>query len=127
MGQIIEVSRHPFSKGIHHKVHPFLHHLHLDDYVRWNSIGDGWPAYVLSVWSTWGAATLRYFLVPSFSVGVFLVFLLSVKACILLAQLFFQIMVLLGKALHGGSESLNMSLEGGYAWFVSLSIVGGRH
>ena len=35
-------------------------------------------------------------------------------------------MVLLGEALHDGGESLNLSLEGGYAWFVSLNIVGGR-
>ena len=36
-------------------------------------------------------------------------------------------MVLLSEALHGSGESLNLSLKGGYAWFVSLSIVGGCH
>ena len=35
-------------------------------------------------------------------------------------------MVLLGEALHGGGESLNLSLEGRCAWFVSLNIVGGH-
>ena len=34
-------------------------------------------------------------------------------------------MVLLGKAFHGHGESLNLSLEGGGTWFVSLVIVGG--
>ena len=32
-----------------------------------------------------------------------------------------------GEALHGNGESLNLSLEGGRAWFVSLSVVGGCH
>ena len=36
-------------------------------------------------------------------------------------------MVLLGKALYGSGESLNLSLEGDGACFVSLNIVGGRH
>ena len=36
-------------------------------------------------------------------------------------------MVLLGEVLYGNGESLNLSLEGSYAWFVSLNIVGGRH
>ena len=36
-------------------------------------------------------------------------------------------MVLLGEAFYGSDESLNLSLEGGGAWFVSLDIVGGRH
>ena len=66
-------------------------------------------------------------MVPSLNAGAFLVFLLSFKACVLLAQLLFQIMVLLGEALYGSGESLNLSLEGGRAWFVSLSIVGGCH
>ena len=65
-------------------------------------------------------------MVPSLNTGAFLVFLLSVKSYVLLAQLLFQMMVLLGEALHDGGESLNLSLEGGYAWFVSLNIVGGR-
>ena len=36
-------------------------------------------------------------------------------------------MVLLGEVLHGRGKSLNLSLEGGCAWFVFLNIVGGRH
>ena len=36
-------------------------------------------------------------------------------------------MVLLGEALYGNGESLNLSLEGGGAWFFSLNIVGDRH
>ena len=123
MDQVIEVTRHPSSKGIHHKVHPFFHHLHLSDYVRWNRICNRWPARVLSFWSTWGVP----FLVSSLSAGAFLVFLLSVNFCVLLAQVLFQILVLLGEALHGSGESLNLSLKGSRAWFVSLSIIGGRH
>ena len=36
-------------------------------------------------------------------------------------------MVLLGEAFHDSSESLNLSLKGSRAWFVSLNVVGGRH
>ena len=36
-------------------------------------------------------------------------------------------MVLLGKAFHDRGESLNLSLEGGGMWFISLIIIGGRH
>ena len=36
-------------------------------------------------------------------------------------------MVLLGKAFYGRNESLNLSLEGGGTWFVSLIIVGYLH
>ena len=36
-------------------------------------------------------------------------------------------MVLLGKAFYCSGESLNLSLECGDAWFISLNIVGGRH
>ena len=35
-------------------------------------------------------------------------------------------MILLGEAVHGSGESLNLSLEGGLAWFVSLN-VGDHH
>ena len=47
MDQIIEVSRHLSSKGIHHEIHPFLHHLYLSYYMRWNRISDGWVTSVL--------------------------------------------------------------------------------
>ena len=36
-------------------------------------------------------------------------------------------MVLLNEVLHSRSESLNLSLEGNWARFVSLNILGGRH
>ena len=36
-------------------------------------------------------------------------------------------MVLLSQALYGRGESLNLSLESGGTWFVSLNVVGGRH
>ena len=36
-------------------------------------------------------------------------------------------MVLLGEVFYGNGESLNLSLEGGGVWFVSLNIVGGCH
>jgi len=74
-----------------------------------------------------GRCYLPSFLVPSLSAGAFLIFLLNVKPCVLLAQLLFHIMVLLGEALHSSGESLNLSLEGGCAWFISLNIVGGHH
>ena len=37
------------------------------------------------------------------------------------------IMVLLGKTFHGSSEGLNLSLEGGGVWLISLNVVGGDH
>ena len=36
-------------------------------------------------------------------------------------------MVLLGEAFYGRGERLNLSLEGGGTWFVSLIIIDGRH
>ena len=36
-------------------------------------------------------------------------------------------MVLLGEAFHGSGKSLNLSLKGGGAWFISLNIVGCCH
>ena len=83
MDQVIEVTRHPSSEGVHHEVHPFLHHLYLCDYVKWSHICDGWMACILSLWSAWGVATFRPFLVPSLSVGAFLVLILSVKPRVL--------------------------------------------
>ena len=44
--QVIEVTGHSPSKSVHHKVHPFLHHLHLSDYVRWNCDDNGWATHV---------------------------------------------------------------------------------
>ena len=36
-------------------------------------------------------------------------------------------MVLLSEAFYGSGKSLNMSLEGGSTWFISLNIVSGHH
>ena len=36
-------------------------------------------------------------------------------------------MLLRGEALHDSDKSLNLSLEGSCAWFVSLNIIGGCH
>ena len=52
------------------------------------------------------------------------VLLPSSTSCSLLSAF---IMVLLDEAFHGSDESLNLFLEGGGAWFVSLNIVGGCH
>ena len=87
MDQVIEVAGHLSSEGVHHEVHPLLHHLHLHDHLRWTCICGGWATRVLSLWSAWGVATFRPLLIPSFSAGAFLVLLLSVKTRVLLAQL----------------------------------------
>ena len=88
MDQVVEVARHPSSKGVHHKVHLFLHYLHLSNYVRWDRINDGWPASIQLFWFARGIATFRPFFVPSFCTSAFLVFLLGIHHCVLLAQLF---------------------------------------
>ena len=85
MDQVIEVTRHLSSKCVHHKFHPFLHHLQLDHYMRWNCIYHRWVTRVLLLWPARGAATFRPFLVPSFSAGAFLVFLLGIHRHVLLA------------------------------------------
>ena len=100
------------------------HHLHLCNNLGWSYISDVWMAHVLLFWSTWSVTTLRSFLVSSFSIGTFLV-LPSVVPWVPLTQLLFQIVVLLSEALHDCYKSLNLSLEGSWAWFVSLYIVGG--
>ena len=89
MDQVIEVARYPSSEGVHHEVHPFLHHLHLCDHMIWNRICGGWTAHVLSLWSAWGVATFWPFIVPSLSTDAFLILLLSIKPHILLAQFLF--------------------------------------
>ena len=57
MDQVIEVARYPSSKGVHHEVHPFLHHLHLRDHMMWNCICGEWTAHVLLLWYARGVAT----------------------------------------------------------------------
>ena len=84
MDQVVEVARHPSSKGVYYKVHLFLHHLHLSDYVRWNYVGNRWVTRVLLFWPTWNITSFQPFLVPSLSADAFLVFLLNIKVCVLL-------------------------------------------
>ena len=125
MDQVIEVSRHPSSKGIHHKVHPFLHHLHFGDYMRWNRIRDEWATRVLSFWPTGGIATFQPFWVPSLCAGAFLVLLIYVHHYVLLGQLFLQVMILLGETFHYCCEGLNLPLQGSRSWFIALIVSGG--
>ena len=127
MDQIIEVSRHPSSKGIHHKVHSFLHYLHLGYYIRWNCICDGWATSVLSFWPARNIATFWPFLVPSLNASAFLVFLLGIHHRIFLAQLFLQIMILLGETFYCCCEGSDLPLLGSRSWFVTLIVGGGCH
>ena len=86
MDQVIEVARYLFSESVHHEVHPFLHHLHLCDYVGGAiSMADGWL--VSCRFCLLEALLPSGLLIPSFSAGSFLVLLLGVKCCIFLAQL----------------------------------------
>ena len=85
MDQVIEVAGHLSSKGVHYEVHPFLHHLHLCDYVKESRICGGWSSGILLLLFAWGVATFQPLLIPSFSAGSFLVFLLGVKRCVFLA------------------------------------------
>jgi len=66
-------------------------------------------------------------LVPPLSAGAFLILILSIKVCILLAQLFFQGVILFDEVLNGSGESLKLSLKDRRAWFVSLSVASGCH
>ena len=88
MDQVIEVTRHPSSEGVHHEVHLFLHRLHLRDYVRGNCIYGEWSAGILLLLPARGDAAFSALLIPSFCVGSLLVFLFGVKHYIFLAQLF---------------------------------------
>ena len=115
------------SKGIHHKIHMFIHHLHLSYYLRWNHISDEWVTSILSFWPTRGVATFWSFLVPSLSASAFLVFLLGVHHRVLLAQLFLQIMFLLGEAFHCCYEDLDLPPQGSRSRFVALIVGGGCH
>ena len=89
MDQVIAVTRYLSSEGVHHEVHPFLHHLHLCDYMGGSRICGEWTTGILSPLFSWGVAAFQPLLIPSFSAGPFLVLLLGVKCCVLLAQLLF--------------------------------------
>ena len=66
----------------------------------WCRICDGQMAGILSLLPTWGMVVLQSFSVPPFSAGALSLLHVTVEPNIPLAQLFFQVVVLLGKAFH---------------------------
>ena len=104
-----------------HEVHPLLYHLHLYNHVWWCRICDGWMVGVLSAR---GIAAFWSFLVSPFGTGTLLLLSMIVGSCVPLAQLFFQVVVLLSKAFYSRGESLYLSFECSSAWFISLVVVG---
>ena len=78
---------------------------------------------VLSLLSTRGIAAFWSFLVPFFDVGTLLLLPMIVGSCVPLAQMFFQVVVLLNTAFYNCSESLYLPFEGISAWFISLVVV----
>ena len=125
--QVVEIAGYSSSEGVHHQVHPFLHHLHLCDNVGWSHVCDRWTTHVWSFWPTRGIATFWPFLVSFVCASAFLVFFLSVMSYVPLTQLFFQIMILFGEVFHCSRESLDLPLQGSRSQFVSLNVVGGHH
>ena len=114
-------------ESVHHNFHLFLHRLHLCD-NRWRSrICEGREAHVLTLWSAWGVIGLGSLLIPLVSAGSLLICSLVVRCCVFLAQLFFQVAILLGEAFHGSDENFNLLLEGGRGWFLFLNVVSGCH
>ena len=93
----------------------------------WSHICEGWEAHILSLRSAWGVTTFWSLSVSSLSTGTFLVFFLGAVSRIPLAQLLFQIMVLLSEAFHSRGKGLYLSLKGRRTWFVSLNVVSGCH
>ena len=79
---------------------------------------------MVGVLSARGIATFWSFLVSPFGTGTLLLFSVIVGSRVPLAQLFFQVMVLLSKAFYSRGESLYLSFEGNSAWFISLVVVG---
>ena len=127
MDQLVEVTRLLSSEGVHYKVHPLLHPLHLRDHVRWSCFCGGRTTCILSLLSAWSIAAFRPLLVPSLGVGTFLVLLLGVKHHVLLAHLLLEVIILLGELFYYCCKSLNLSLKGGGSWFVPLIVLGGHH
>ena len=78
---------------------------------------------VLSLLSARGIAAFWSFLVPFFDVGTLLLLPMIVGSCVPLAQMFFQVVVLLNTAFYNCSESLHLPFEGSSAWFISLVVV----
>ena len=56
--------------------------------------------------------------------GTFLLLSVIVGSRVPLAQLFFQVVVLLSKAFYSCGESLYLAFEGNNAWFISLVVAG---
>ena len=79
---------------------------------------------MVGVLSARGIAAFWSFLVSPFGTGTLLLFSVIVGSRVPLAQLFFQVMVLLSKAFYSRGESLYLSFEGSSAWFISLVVVG---
>ena len=127
MDQVVEVAQYSSSEGVHHQVHPFTHHLHLRDNMGRSHVCGRWTTQVWSFWSARGIATFRSLLVSFVCTCAFLILFLSVMSCVPLMQLFFQILILFGEAFHCSCESLDLPLQGSGSWFVSLSVVAGRH
>ena len=127
MDQVAEVARYSSSEGVHHQVHPFPHHLHLRDNMGRSHVYGRWTTQVWSFWSARGIATFRSLLVSFVCTCAFLILFLSVMPYFHLTQLFFQILILFGEAFHCSYERLDLPLQGSGSWFVSLSVVAGRH
>ena len=114
MDQLVEVFWHLSPKGIR---------LHLCYHVWWCRICERWMASVLSLLSARGIAAFWSFLVPSFGAGTLLLLPMIVGSCVPLAQMFFQVVILLNKAFYNCSVSLYLPFEGSSAWFISLVVV----
>ena len=91
--------------------------------MRGDRISNGWLARVLSFWPTRNVAPFLSSLIPPLSTGAFLIFLLSTHSCVLLAQLFFQVLILFGEAFHHYCEGLDLPFQSGGSWFVTLVVV----
>ena len=79
---------------------------------------------VLSLLFAWGIAAFWSFAVPPFGTGTLLLLSMIDRSYVPLAQLFFQVVVLLSKAFYSRSKSLYLLFEGSNAWFISLVVVG---
>ena len=99
VNKIVKIARHSSLKSVHHNFHLFLYRLYLCNNRWWSHIREGQEAYILLLRSAWGVTTLRSFSVSSLSTGIFLVFFRNTVPS-LPAQLFFQNLVLLGKAFN---------------------------
>ena len=127
MDQIIEVTRHSSFEGVHHKVHSFLHHLHLCNNVKGSRVCSGRMAHVLSLRSTRGITAFQPLSVSPLSTSTFLVFLLGTHSGIFLPQLFFKVLILFSETFHCCREGLDLPLQGSESRLVSLNVVSSCH